>query len=180
MPAHIGRRMWRKRGQIQPLLLLDRLHQPAPTPDGKRPTADVPQTVQTARSSELPRRLSMRVGEASDKSRTTAKAATSAGVSLGLVSMVVTDIAVPGVRAWWGSHAAVTSVASSLLVVAASVLIVDGVIGRRRRKERAVSVAVQAAIVYDPTQRAYDALTTPPAAPIAPVSMKSGRWRGCF
>jgi hypothetical protein len=142
-------------------LLLDRVHQPAPTPDRQRPTPEVSQPLETARSSELPWRLSLRVGEASDKRRGTAKAVTSVVVSLGLASMVVTDIAVPGVRVWSGSHAAVTSVAGSLLVVATSVLIVDAVIARRRRKERAVSVAVQAAIVYDQAQRAYAGVTTP-------------------
>jgi hypothetical protein len=47
---------------------------------------------------------------------------------------------------------------SSLLVLGVTVLILDEVLARRRRKERAVSVAVQALIVYGQAVRSCDAV----------------------
>jgi len=84
-----------------------------------------------------------------------AAAATTAGVLLGLVAC---DVWVPGARAWWDRHSFTSCVVSSLLVLGVTVLILDEVLARRQRKERAVSVAVQALIVYGQAVRSCDAV----------------------
>lgn len=97
----------------------------------------------------------------SDKRSRLLRLATSATVSLALAAILVSDIFVRPARQWWGSHAAVTSVTSSLVVVAVSAVIVDAFIARRRQHERAVSVAVQATIVYEQAQRTYATIMSP-------------------
>ncbi len=72
-----------------------------------------------------------------------------------LVAMLVTDLWIASARAWWSRYSAATSVISGLLVVAVSGLIVEALIARRRRLDRARSVAVQAIIVYAQAERAY-------------------------
>ena len=84
-----------------------------------------------------------------------AAAVATAGVLLGLVAC---DLWVPGVRAWWDQHSFTSCVVSSLLVLGVTVLILDEVIVRRQRKERAVSVAVQAVIVYGQVRRSWEAV----------------------
>jgi hypothetical protein len=74
--------------------------------------------------------------------------------------MVATDVAVGSTRSWWNGHSAVTSLTASLLVVGASGLIFDELTAQRRRKERALSVGVQAVIVYAQVRRAYDTVRT--------------------
>ncbi len=51
-----------------------------------------------------------------------------------------------------------TSVLSDLLVVGVAALIIDEVVACRQRKERALSVASQALIVYSQARRAYGAV----------------------
>jgi len=75
------------------------------------------------------------------------------------VALVVTDLGVAGIRAWWDRHSLTGSVVSNLLVVAVTALIVDEVVARRQRRQRAVSVAVQGLIVYGQTRRAYDGIS---------------------
>jgi hypothetical protein len=82
-------------------------------------------------------------------------AGATAGVLLGLIAC---DIWLAGVRAWWDRHAFTSCVVSSLLVLGVTVLIIDEVLARRRRQERAVSVAVQALIVYAQALRSCDAV----------------------
>ena len=84
-----------------------------------------------------------------------AAAVATAGV---LVGMVACDVWVAGMRAWWDRHSFTSCVVSSLLVLGVTVLILDEVLARRQRKERAVSVAVQALIVYGQALRSYDAV----------------------
>lgn len=96
-----------------------------------------------------------------------AAAGATAGVLLGLVAC---DVWVAGVRAWWDRRSFTSCVVSSLLVLGVTVLIIDEVLARRRRQERAVSVAVQALIVYAQALRSRDAalslhkLSSAPAA----------------
>ncbi len=49
-----------------------------------------------------------------------------------------------------------SSIVSNLLVLAVAGLIVDEVVASRRRRDRAVSVAVQGLIVYSQSRRAYN------------------------
>jgi hypothetical protein len=86
-----------------------------------------------------------------------------------LVALVATDLWVAGVRMWWDRHSITGSVASSLLVVAFTGLIVDEVVADRQRRDRSVTVAVQALIVYGQIRRAYAAITTTGDAGSHPV-----------
>ena len=61
-------------------------------------------------------------------------------------------------RSWWSRHSFTGNVVSSLLIVGVTALIFDELVARRQRKARAVSVAVQAAIVYSQSRRVYDAV----------------------
>jgi hypothetical protein len=79
-------------------------------------------------------------------------------VAVALVTLVAGDLWIAGMRDWWDRHSLTSSVVSNLLVLAVTGLIVDEVIARRRRQERAVSVAVQGLIVYGQTRRAHDAI----------------------
>jgi hypothetical protein len=80
-------------------------------------------------------------------------------VAVGLVTLVAGDLWAAGMRDWWDRHSLTGSVVSNLLVLAVTGLIVDEVVARRRRQERAVSVAVQGLIVYAQTRRAHDAIS---------------------
>ncbi len=80
-------------------------------------------------------------------------------VAAGLVILVAADLWITGMRDWWDRHSLTSSVVSNLLVLAVAGLIVDEVVARRRRQERAVSVAVQGLIVYGQTRRAHDAVS---------------------
>jgi hypothetical protein len=79
-------------------------------------------------------------------------------VALGLVALVACDLWIAHFRAWWDRHSLTASVVSNLLVLAVAGLIVDEVTARRSRRNRSVSVAVQALIVYAQARRAYDAV----------------------
>lgn len=83
-------------------------------------------------------------------------AATAAGV---LLALVLSDLLVRRVRAWGNAHSLTESVVTSLLVLAIAALIVDEVVANRQRRERAVSVAVQALIVYGQARRAVNAVS---------------------
>lgn len=79
-------------------------------------------------------------------------------VALTLVALVACDLWVGGFRAWWDRHSLTGSVVSSLLVVAVTALIFDEVVARRQHRERAISVSVQALIVYGQSRRTYGAI----------------------
>ena len=83
-----------------------------------------------------------------------------AAVVLTIAALVACDLWVRGVREWWDQHALTGSVITSFLALAVTALIVDEVVARRQRKERAVTVAVQALIVYGQARRTWDAVTS--------------------
>jgi hypothetical protein len=76
-----------------------------------------------------------------------------------LVALVACDLWIGSVRSWWDRHSLTASVVANLLVLAVAALIVDEVVARRQRRERSVSVAVQALIVYGQARRTYGAIT---------------------
>jgi hypothetical protein len=76
-----------------------------------------------------------------------------------VLALVGCDLWIAGFRAWWDRHSLTGSVVANLLVLAVAGLIVDEVVARRQRRERGVSVAVQALIVYGQTRRAYESIT---------------------
>jgi hypothetical protein len=80
-------------------------------------------------------------------------------IATGLIAIVACDLWVASFRDWWDRHSLTGSVVSSLLVLGVTALIVDEILARRRRRERATSVAVQGMIVYSQAVRAYSALT---------------------
>ena len=82
-----------------------------------------------------------------------------ATVALTLAALVGCDLWIQRFRSWWDRHSLTGSVVSNLLALAVAGLIVDEVVARRERKRRAVSVAVQALIVYTQARHAYDAVT---------------------
>jgi hypothetical protein len=75
-----------------------------------------------------------------------------------LVALVICDLSIGTFQAWWDRHSLTGSIVSSLLVLAVTALIVDEIVARRQRKERAMSVAVQALIVYGQGRRTWDAV----------------------
>jgi hypothetical protein len=87
-----------------------------------------------------------------------ARRITAAAVAASLVFLVVCDLSIGSFQAWWDRHSLTTSIVSSLMVLAVTALIVDEVVARRQRKERAMSVAVQALIVYGQARRTWNAV----------------------
>jgi hypothetical protein len=81
-------------------------------------------------------------------------------VALSLFALVACDLSIRGFQLWWDRHALTSSVATSLLVLAVTGLIVDEVVARRHRRERALSVAIQALIVYGQARRAWSTVMT--------------------
>jgi hypothetical protein len=79
-------------------------------------------------------------------------------IACALIALVACDLAVSGFRVWWDAHALTTSVVSSLLIVGATALIFDEVVAYRQRKDRGISVAAQALIVYGQACEAYQAV----------------------
>lgn len=77
-------------------------------------------------------------------------------VTATLLALVAGDLWNRGMRSWWSGHSLAGDVISSLLVVGVTALIFDELVARRQRKDRAVSVAVQALIVYGQPRRVYD------------------------
>jgi hypothetical protein len=75
-----------------------------------------------------------------------------------LAALVACELSIDSVRAWWDRNSLTGSIVANLVVLAVAALIVDEVVARRRRAERAVSVAVQGLIVFGQTRRAYDAV----------------------
>lgn len=75
-----------------------------------------------------------------------------------MLALVAGDLWNAAMRSWWSRHSFTGNVVSSLLIVGVTALIFDELVARRQRKARAVSVAVQAAIVYSQSRRVYDAL----------------------
>lgn len=101
-----------------------------------------------------------------------------AAVAATLGVLVVCDLTTGSFQAWWDRHSLTTSVVSSLLVLAVTALIVDEIVARRQRRARAVSVAVQALIVYGQVHRTWNAVQTGSAN--EPASATSGaieEWR---
>ena len=87
-----------------------------------------------------------------------ARRVTAAAVAASLVVLVVCDLVIRSFQAWWDRHSLTASIVSSLLVLAVTGLIVDEIVARRKRKERAMSVAVQALIVYGQSRRTWNAV----------------------
>ena len=81
-----------------------------------------------------------------------------ATVAATLLALVAGDLWMGGFRAWWDRHALTGSIVTNLLVLAVAGLIVDDVVARRQRRERSVSVAVQALIVFGQARRACGAI----------------------
>ena len=81
-----------------------------------------------------------------------------ATVTMSLLALVACDLWIRSFQLWWDRHSLTGSVATSLLVLAVTGLIVDEVVARRQRRERALSVAVQALIVYGQAHRAWNAV----------------------
>lgn len=79
-----------------------------------------------------------------------------------MVAVLVTDVTIAGVDAWWNRHSLVGSVTGSVLVLAVTVLVVDEVTARRQVRERGRVAAVQALIVYGQAVRTEKVLMTPP------------------
>src|ERR1700691_3719610 len=79
-------------------------------------------------------------------------------VSAGLLALVAGDLWDAAMRSWWSRHSFTGNVVSSLLIVGVTALIFDELVARRQRKARAISVAVQAPIVYSQSRRVYDAV----------------------
>jgi hypothetical protein len=79
-------------------------------------------------------------------------------VAAALMALVAGDLWDASMRSWWSRHSFTGDVVSSLLIVGVTALIFDELVARRQRKARAVSVAVQAAIVYGQSRRVYDAV----------------------
>jgi hypothetical protein len=79
-------------------------------------------------------------------------------VTATLLGLVAGDLWDRAMRSWWAGHGLTASAVSSLLVVGVSALIFDELVARRQRKARALSVAVQAVIVFGQTRRAFDAV----------------------
>jgi hypothetical protein len=84
--------------------------------------------------------------------------AASVAVAATLLVLVGGDLWNAGMRTWWARHSFTGDVISSLLVVGVTALIFDALIARRQRKDRSVTVAVQALIVYGQARRVYDAV----------------------
>jgi hypothetical protein len=87
-----------------------------------------------------------------------ARRVTAATVAASLVVLVVCDLLIGSFQAWWDRHSLAASIVSSLLVLAVTALIFDEIVARRQRKERAISVAVQAIIVYGQSERTWNAV----------------------
>jgi hypothetical protein len=79
-----------------------------------------------------------------------------ATVAMILLALVGCDLWIRSFQLWWDRHSLTCSVATSLLVLAVAGLIVDEVVARRQRRERALSVAVQALILYGQARRAWN------------------------
>ncbi|MGA8207965.1 MAG: hypothetical protein WB801_10390 [Candidatus Dormiibacterota bacterium] len=87
-----------------------------------------------------------------------ARRVVAAAVAASLVVLVVCDLLIGSFQGWWERHSLTASIVSSLLVLAVTALIFDEIVARRQRKERAISVAVQAIIVYGQGQRTWNAV----------------------
>jgi hypothetical protein len=79
-------------------------------------------------------------------------------VSVALVTLLACDLSIAGFRAWWNAHSFTGNIVSSLLLLAVTGLVVDEVVARRQRRQREVSVAAQALIVYGQARRTCQAL----------------------
>lgn len=75
-----------------------------------------------------------------------------------LSALVASDLWVGAVDRWWDRHSLIASVVTTLLGLAVAGLIVDEVVARRRRRERATTVAVQGLIVFGQARRAWESL----------------------
>jgi hypothetical protein len=82
-------------------------------------------------------------------------------VSVALVTLLICDISMGGFRVWWNAHSLTGNIVSSVLLLAVTGLVIDEVVARRQRKEREVTVAAQALIVYGQARRTCDVLVGP-------------------
>jgi hypothetical protein len=89
-------------------------------------------------------------------------------IAAAIVVLIVYDVvAGHGFSAWWAGHAITTSLVSDLLIVGATALIFDEVQSYRQRKDRSLSVAAQALIVYGQAREAYQAVLANASDPSA-------------
>lgn len=78
-------------------------------------------------------------------------------VAATLLASIAGDLWDSAFRSWWAHHSLTGDMVSSLLVVGVTGLIFDELVARRQRKDRGLTVSVQALIVYNQTRRVYDA-----------------------
>lgn len=84
---------------------------------------------------------------------------------LAIAAVVVTDLTIPGVGAWWDRHSLIGSFVTSMLILGVTIQVVDQVTARRKIKERERVAAVQALIVYGQALRTERVLRAPPDQP---------------
>jgi hypothetical protein len=79
-------------------------------------------------------------------------------IAAAIVVLIVDDLTEQHFAHWWDAHAITTSLISDLLIVGATAFIFDEVVAYRQRKDRSLSVAAQALIVYGQAREAYQAV----------------------
>jgi hypothetical protein len=79
-------------------------------------------------------------------------------IAAAIVVLIVDDLTEQHFAHWWDTHAITTSLISDLLIVGATAFIFDEVVAYRQRKDRSLSVAAQALIVYGQAREAYQAV----------------------
>jgi uncharacterized membrane protein YgcG len=79
-------------------------------------------------------------------------------IAAAIVVLIVDDLTEQRFAHWWDTHAITTSLISDLLIVGATAFIFDEVVAYRQRKDRSLSVAAQALIVYGQAREAYQAV----------------------
>ncbi|MCU1489654.1 MAG: hypothetical protein JWM85_1059 [Acidimicrobiaceae bacterium] len=75
-----------------------------------------------------------------------------------MVALLICDVSIGRIRNWWNVHSLTGNIVSSLLLIAVTGLVLDEVVARRQRREREVSVAAQALIVYGQARRTCEAI----------------------
>lgn len=82
-----------------------------------------------------------------------------------IAAVVVTDLTIRDVGAWWDRHSLLGSFVTSVLILGVTIQLVDQVTARRRVKDRKRVAAVQALIVYGQALRTERVLLAPPDEP---------------
>jgi hypothetical protein len=97
-------------------------------------------------------------------------------IAAAIVVLIVDDLTEQRFAHWWDTHAITTSLISDLLIVGATAFIFDEVVAYRQRKDRSLSVAAQALIVYGQAREAYQAvmanLSDPPSGNGVPDELR--------